>query len=443
LSSERSLNATRMGVKRHQFPYAAPSAKGVDGQVMANGQTVDLKFPLKNIAKLPADQLPTKKELQDSIPAHCFKHSIPRALALVLRDAVIIGCIFHLGWNYLPMEKSPLFSVAWFGETAAWHMYWFWQGTALTGWWVLAHECGHRGFSDNTYLCDAVGWVLHSFLLVPYFSWQYTHSVHHSKTNHLLDGESHVPHAIGNPAVTLPEKIERMSLNQRFFDAIGEDAFAIYQIFTHCLLGWPMYLLFNVSGSKRTTEGASVTSVRDHFRPSSKLFPGHRGWDFRVLMSTVGVCMALFGLFLAGEHFGHSKVFWIYFPSYLWNNFWLIMYTWLQHTAHDLPHFGADEWTWVRGGLCTIDRNYGIFDFMHHNIGSTHVCHHLFSRTPCYHAVEATAALKAYLEPKGLYHYDDTNWVVAAWRVAHECHYVEEDKGIQHFKSMKDMKKDK
>jgi len=296
-----------MGVKRHQFPYAEKSTKSSDGQVMANGQTVDLKFPLKNIAKLPADQLPTKKELQDSIPAHCFKHSIPRALALVLRDAVIIGCIFHLGWNYLPMEKSPLFSVAWFGETAAWHMYWFWQGTALTGWWVLAHECGHRGFSDNTYLCDAVGWVLHSFLLVPYFSWQYTHSVHHSKTNHLLDGESHVPHAIGNPAVTLPEKIEKMSLNQRFFEFIGDDAFAIYQIITHCVLGWPMYLFFNVTGSKRTTEGASVTSVRDHFRPSSKLFPGHRGWDFRVLMSTVGVLMALFGLFLAGEHFATAR----------------------------------------------------------------------------------------------------------------------------------------
>ena len=38
-----------------------------------------------------------------------------------------------------------------------------------------------------------VGLVLHSVLLVPYFSWQYSHAKHHAKTNHLLDGETHNP----------------------------------------------------------------------------------------------------------------------------------------------------------------------------------------------------------------------------------------------------------
>merc|ERR1712072_136647 len=71
------------------------------------------------------------------------------------------------------------------------------------------------------------------------------------------------------------------------------------------------------------------------------------------------------------------------------------------------PALRYDEWTWVRGALCTIDRPYaelfGFFDWVHHHIGSTHLRPHLFSNLPCYHAVEATKHLKAYLKPLGLY----------------------------------------
>ncbi len=37
----------------------------------------------------------------------------------------------------------------------------------------------------------------------------------------------------------------------------------------------------------------------------------------------------------------------------------------------------AQEWSYFRGGLTTIDRDYGIFNKIHHDIG-THVVHHLF-----------------------------------------------------------------
>ena len=35
------------------------------------------------------------------------------------------------------------------------------------------------------------------------------------------------------------------------------------------------------------------------------------------------------------------------------------------------------EWSYLRGGLSTLDRDYGIFNNIHHDIG-THVLHHLF-----------------------------------------------------------------
>lgn len=91
---------------------------------------------------------------------------------------------------------------------------------------MLAHECGHRGFSNSTLLCDTVGYVLHSLLLVPYFSWQYSHAKHHGKTNHLLDGETHVPAS---------RKYQRQF--QAIHDTVGEDAFAIWELVAHLLFG--------------------------------------------------------------------------------------------------------------------------------------------------------------------------------------------------------------
>ena len=35
------------------------------------------------------------------------------------------------------------------------------------------------------------------------------------------------------------------------------------------------------------------------------------------------------------------------------------------------------EWSYLRGGLTTLDRDFGIFNKIHHDIG-THVIHHLF-----------------------------------------------------------------
>ena len=182
---------------------------------------------LKAIATMKPEELPTKKQLKDAIPAHCFKYSIPTSLGLVLRDAIIIGAIGWAGWNYLPQETNWTTPEGIAGKLA-WNAYWFLQGTAFTGWWVLAHECGHGGFSASSTLNDCVGWVLHSFLLVPYFSWQYSHAKHHAKTNHLLDGETHVPGT--------RKGYKAMGMH-KLAHALGEDGFAIFDLVLHLLLG--------------------------------------------------------------------------------------------------------------------------------------------------------------------------------------------------------------
>mmetsp|Transcript_138920 Transcript_138920/g.443198 ORF Transcript_138920/g.443198 Transcript_138920/m.443198 type:complete len:364 (-) Transcript_138920:75-1166(-) len=250
------------------------------------------------------------------------------------------------------------------------------------------------------------------------------------KTNHLIDGETHVPETM--------ESVQKVGfeLLHRWF---GDDCFAIFELFTHLVVGWPVYLFLNVTGGRRL-KGQELEKplpmklgIVDHFRPSSPLFP--ESWQIRIALSTLGVVLTLLGIAAATRAFGWSALLVHYWMPYLWVNFWLVLYTWLQHTDPNIPHYGDDDWTWVKGALCTIDRPYGFFDWMHHHIGSTHVAHHLFSTLPCYRAEEATRHLKAYLEPRGLYNYDATPWPLAAWRVAKTCHFVEDVKGTQYYKS--------
>lgn len=49
------------------------------------------------------------------------------------------------------------------------------------------------------------------------------------------------------------------------------------------------------------------------------------------------------------------------------------------------------EWSYLRGGLTTLDRDYGWMNNIHHDIG-THVIHHLFPQIPHYHLIEAVSS---------------------------------------------------
>ena len=50
-----------------------------------------------------------------------------------------------------------------------------------------------------------------------------------------------------------------------------------------------------------------------------------------------------------------------------------------SHRLPPRPPFAprGEEWSYLRGGLTCLDRDYGIFHWLTHNIG-THVVHHLF-----------------------------------------------------------------
>lgn len=391
-----------------------------------------------------APKLPTKGEIKACIPKECFERSAIHSFYFVFRDSAMAAALVYATSRVLSTElPSNLLSLEAIGWLLGWNIYAFWMGTILTGHWVLAHECGHGAFSSSQTLNDIVGYVLHQALLVPYYAWQYTHAKHHRRTNHLTDGESHVP-STGSENGLGPNN-ERLSFYAVLHEAMGDGAFAFFQIWTHLAIGWPLYLMGFASTGKLAYDGTPLAGeIIDHFRPSSKMFTPKVG--AKITASTIGIIVVLGILFKLSLDYGFLTVTLWYWQPYLWTNAWLVLYTWLQHNDPTVPQYGADEWTWVKGALSTIDRPYGIFDFFHHKIGSTHVAHHLFHEMPFYRADEATAAIKEFLGP--LYNYDPTPWYIAMWHIAKRCHYVEDTKGIQYYKSLediplsKDLKKD-
>lgn len=339
----------------------------------------------------------TLGDIKRAIPPHCFRRSIPRSFSYIISDLAIVAALYYVADNYIPLLPHPFAYVAW-------AIYWLLQGFVSTGVWVIAHECGHHALSDYQLLDDVVGLILHSALLVPYFSWKYSHRRHHSNTASLQRDE-----------VFVPKTKSAVAWYGRY---LSNPPGRLSTIVVQLVLGWPLYLMFNVSGR-------AYPRFACHYDPYSPIYTASE--RLQIFISDLGVAAAAYGLFRLAEAKGLAWVVVIYGCPLLVVNACLVMITYLQHTHPSLPHYDSSEWDWLRGALSTVDRDYGILNKVFHNITDTHVVHHLFSNMPHYHAMEATEAIRPVLGE--YYRFDGTPIVKAVWREVKECVYVEADEG--------------
>lgn len=134
----------------------------------------------------------------------------------------------------------------------------------------------------------------------------------------------------------------------------------------------------------------------------------------KVHLSNVGLAGVVYLLYLWGKQTSLGYILGIYVGPYLFINAWVTLLTFLQHTEEQVPHLDASSWSWLRGALCTVDRNYPEFiNALQHDIGSTHVLHHIFHELPHYHAREANVYLKEILGP--VYYHDKKSITEAAF----------------------------
>ncbi|KAF2966699.1 hypothetical protein GQX73_g6871 [Xylaria multiplex] len=374
----------------------------------------------------------TIKDIRDAIPKHCYERSIPTSLYYVFRDIASLGTTFYLFHTYVTPETIPSTPV----RALLWAFYTFVQGLFGTGMWVLAHECGHQAFSPSKVLNDTVGWILHSSLLVPYFSWKISHGKHHKATGNIERDMVFVPK-------TREEKASRLGKLVHELSELGEETpiVTFIMLIGQQLIGWPNYLMTNVTGHdnhERQSEGRGkgkkngwFTGV-NHFNPSSPLYEAK---DAKLIfLSDIGLAITISVLVYLGNNFGWSNLLVWYFIPYLWVNHWLVAITFLQHTDPSLPHYTGESWNYVRGAAATIDREFGFIGRqLLHGIIETHVLHHYVSTIPFYNADEASEAIKKVM---GRHYRSDTRggslgFIKAMWRSARWCHWVEPSEGAE------------
>ncbi|KAI5948819.1 hypothetical protein KGF57_005217 [Candida theae] len=378
-----------------------------------------------NVFKVPDY---TIKEILQAIPKHCYDRSLTRSLGYVVRDITMMVLIGYIGHKFIPqLEISGHETVSTALRGAAWMVQSYMIGLFGFGLWILAHECGHGAFSDYPKVNDFIGWVLHSYLVVPYFSWKYSHAKHHKATGHLTKDMVFIPY-------TKEEYLKKSNV-EKVEDLMEESPIWTFAILVFQQLGGlQFYLATNATGQEYK---GTTWYGRSHYSPTSPVFEKSQYWN--IILSDIGIITTFTVVYQWYKNFGLFNMMINWFVPWLWVNHWLVFVTFLQHTDPTMPHYTAKEWTFARGAAATIDRNFGfIGQHIFHDIIETHVLHHYVSRIPFYNAREATEAIKKVMGEH--YRYEGESMWVSLWKCLRRCQFVDDDKedakGVMMFRNV-------
>eukprot|EP00607_Mallomonas_marina_P008204 CAMPEP_0182416598 /NCGR_PEP_ID=MMETSP1167-20130531/951_1 /TAXON_ID=2988 /ORGANISM="Mallomonas Sp, Strain CCMP3275" /LENGTH=397 /DNA_ID=CAMNT_0024589531 /DNA_START=93 /DNA_END=1286 /DNA_ORIENTATION=- len=335
----------------------------------------------------------TLQEIKQAIPKELFIKDTLKSMTYLVKDVAVVAAL--------------ALAVTKFGNPITWPLYWFAQGTMFWALFVVGHDCGHGSFSDSAKVNNLVGLITHSSILVPFAGWQISHRTHHSNHGNVDTDESWYPLS---------------KTNYDNCDALGK--LGRYNPLG-MLVAYPVYLW-----------ARTPPKTGSHFDPNCDLFkPSEKN---HVLTSTAGYFAMLGLLGLIGSKIGWGMLGALYGIPYLIGTAWLSVVTYLHHTDPEVPWYRGQEWNYMRGGLSTRDRDYGIFNGIHHNIG-THVVHHLFPQIPHYNIVKATEYIKPvigeyFIEPEksGILPF---HLVSQWWKGVRNCKYVDDQGEVLSYKS--------
>ena len=190
---------------------------------------------------------------------------------------------------------------------------------------MIAHECGHQSFSPSKVINDTTGWILHSALLVPYFSWKISHGKHHKSTGHMERDMVFLPKTREIYASRIRRGVHELH------ELTEEAPFVTALVLVgRQLIGWPLYLLQNNTGHnfhERQSEGRGkgrkngLAGGVNHFSPSSPLYEVK---DAKyIALSDLGLGLTAIVLYELVQTYGWSNLAVHYFMPYLWVNHWL------------------------------------------------------------------------------------------------------------------------
>ncbi|KAJ7436404.1 hypothetical protein FB451DRAFT_1307439 [Mycena latifolia] len=333
------------------------------------------------------------KQIRAAIPARCFVRSTGLSLLYLVRDVVLAATFWAVATAidplFLNLRKNTacppivLTCLLWL----AWCVYWWFQGLVFTGIWVIGHECGHGAFSTSRTLNDTIGFITHSLLWTPYFSWKISHHRHHISHASMERDEVYVPKTRSD--LGIPPPGVRIDYEEIFGDT---PLFTLFMLVRQQLLAFPAYLLFNSSGQKNYPKWAN------HFSPNSVQFtPAQRR---AVIISDLG----LLAVWTAVATYGAAAVIKYYGIP------WLAV----------IPHFRTKEWNFQRGAAATVDRSFLGWQ------GNVFL-HSFFPKIP----FSSKAFIGEY------YVFSDKPAFQALWDNYNACQFVEDDGDILFYRDKK------
>ena len=282
------------------------------------------------------------KDIINTLPKECFQKDRRRAWLSVLFSlfAVAIGyvAIANLPWFLLPLA-------------------WIFTGTALTGWFVLAHDCGHRSFAQRRWVNDLVGHLLMLPLIYPFHSWRLLHDHHHRHTNKL---------GVDNAWHPWTQEV-------------------------HAGLNFGMQWVYQGLRGRAWWLASIIHWGALHFDPN-QVAPKYRS-KMRTSIALVVVFSLVFfpTLILTTGLWGFVK-FWLL--PWLVYHFWMSTFTLVHHTDRDIQFRPAEQWQETEAQLAgTVHCSYPRWiEMLCHDI-NVHVPHHISVAIPSYNLRLAHASL--------------------------------------------------
>ncbi|KAI0088627.1 delta-12 fatty acid desaturase protein [Irpex rosettiformis] len=376
--------------------------------------------------------------LRKALPEDIWRRSTTKSL-IVFGRLIVISSLLHWFGLWLvrgavlpagfPYATHPFTPTA--VKIAGWAFYLWWQPIAWAGFWALGHDADHGNVSQIYWVNHLIGFLCHSWVFLPYFSWRITHLRHHKHNGSLEMDEAFVPYTRSD--LRLPPKQE--CTKEIYKEAIEDSPlFSLWRLFVMQFFGHQTYLIWNTMGSKRFPEGSN------HYTPINPLFEPHQKWD--VIMSDVGIGGMFVFLAVCIQMSSFSMVWKLFILPWFITNHWIVTMAILQHTDPTVPHYREGLWTKARGALVTIDRTNSsaqpflgwIGEWFLIGINHNHVAHHLFAQIPFHNLWKASEILRPMLGPA--YTYDSTNVFRALWRSFTECVFVEDEGDIVFYKNM-------
>jgi omega-6 fatty acid desaturase (delta-12 desaturase) len=345
--------------------------------------TASIAKPQEKASSQESDRL-RLKDIINTLPREVFLKDRRKAWIAVFVNVLLVAL------GYWGLAIAP-----WYLLPAVW----IFTGTALTGFFVIGHDCGHRSFANRRWVNDLVGHLAFLPLIYPFHGWRHGHNHHHKHTNKIGEDTAWEPWS--------PEGYANESGFVRFFYRLIRGRFWWIGSIAH----WAI-----VNFNWKRYEGKQSEQVK-----------------FSTFV-IIGFSAIAFPLLFAFTGFWGVVKFW--FVPWLVYHFWMSTFTIVHHTVPDIQFKEVPEWNEAEAQLSgTVHCDYPVWvEFLCHDI-NVHVPHHLSVAIPSYNLRKAHQSLR---ENWGEYLYETKFTWSLMKEITDKCHIYHPTECYMSFKENRD-----